>query len=270
MVSDRRDLERVLNVARRIAVAAGDVLQAHFGTAMVQEKEQSHNLVTQADLEAEDLVTRMVQAEFPSHTLLREEAGATGDLQSEHLWIVDPLDGTNNYAHGMPHFSVSIAYARHGVPHVGVVLDPTRNEMFTAVAGSGAWLNDRPIRVSQRSTVPQSLVCTGFYYDRGESMERTLAAIRTLFQNNVRGIRRSGSAALDLSWVACGRYDGYFEYQLAPWDYAAGSLLVQEAGGQCYDRQGQPLQLFSQSMIAANLLVAKQLVGLVRWEDGER
>jgi myo-inositol-1(or 4)-monophosphatase len=255
-----------LHVARRAAAAAGQVLRVQFGNAAVSEK-QSNNLVTQADLDAEQAVTELLLAEFPRHSLLREEGGDLGDRDATHLWVIDPLDGTNNYAHGMPHFSVSIAYLIDGEPQAGVVYDPLRHEMYTALRGVGAWLNDRPIVVSTRATINQSLITTGFYYDRGAVMERTLQSIHALFTRNVRGIRRTGGAALDLAYVAAGRFEGFFEYRLAPWDFAAGWLLVQEAGGLCFDRFGDPLALPARSIIAANRMVAQELLDVVRWRD---
>lgn len=258
-------LDTVLHVARRAAVAGGDILLRSFGDVAIRQK-QSHNLVTQADLDSEACISEMIGQAFPEHGILREESASTGTLADPHIWIVDPLDGTNNYAHGIPHYSVSIGYARHGQVLVGVVYDPTRGEMYAAIRGTGAWLNDRPIRVSTRPTIRDSIVTTGFYYDRGNMMERTLEAVKRLFTNQVRGIRRTGGAALDLCWVAGGRFDGFFEYQLAPWDYAAGQLIVAEAGGRCADRDGVPLQLDSGSIIAANGHVFDELTSLVRWQ----
>jgi myo-inositol-1(or 4)-monophosphatase len=255
----------VLIVAQRAARAAAQVLLRHFGRAEVREKGGSQNVVTQADLESEALITGMVLEAFPDHALLREETAFEGDMEADHLWVIDPLDATNNFAHGIPHFCLSIAYAQRGTPRVGVVYDPLRDEMFWACRGEGAYLNGRPIRVSQPNGLNQTIVATGFYYNRGPEMERTLDAIRTLFRANIRGLRRMGSAALDMSWVACGRFGGFFEYELAPWDYAAGWLIVQEAGGICLDRGGQPLALHSGSLIAVCPAIEQEFVRLVAW-----
>jgi myo-inositol-1(or 4)-monophosphatase len=255
----------VLKVAKDAVRAAADVLLTHYGQVMIHEKESTQNVMTQADLASEQRITQLILDAYPHHALLREETAFEGDLMADCLWVVDPLDGTNNYAHGIPHFCVSIAYVERGEPQVGVVYDPMRDEMFWARRGQGAWLNDRPIRVSQPDGLARSIISTGFFYDRGPMMERTLDSIRTLFRRNIRGLRRMGGAALDMSWTACGRYEGHFEYQLAPWDYAAGWLLVEEAGGICLDRSGKPLQLDSRSVITSCPAICEELVRLVAW-----
>lgn len=259
------ELVAILDFAKRTATDAGRVLMKRFGTAQIEEKESTQNLVTQADHESEQLIADCIAAQFsnPTHEIMGEETEFHGSIVAEHLWVVDPLDATNNYAHGIPHFCVSIAYARRGQVLVGAVLDPVRQEMFTAIRGAGAWLNDRPIRVSQPSGLTRSIIATGFYYDRGLTMQQTLNSIEQLFAANIRGLRRMGAAALDLTWTACGRFQGYFEYQLAPWDYAAGALILEEAGGVCRDRHGQPWDLESCSMIAACDTVADALTAIV-------
>ncbi len=256
----------ILAVAQSAARAASEVLLKYFGRVEFRHKQASHNLVTTADLESEQLISQMIEAQFPSHAILREESASTGGLDAEHLWIVDPLDATNNYAHGIPHFCISIGYAHRGQRQVGVVYDPLRNEMFSAVRGGGAKLNDQPIRVTNPSDLTECIVATGFYYERGEVMERTLDGLRDLFRQNIRGMRRMGAAGLDLSWVACGRMQAFFEYRLAPWDYAAGSLIVEEAGGICRDRAGHPLTLGSCSILAAGPAVFPAFKEVVAWE----
>jgi myo-inositol-1(or 4)-monophosphatase len=240
-----------LHLGRRIAKEAGEILIKYFGNASVSQK-SSQNLVTEANLASEKSITESIQREFPNHLFLCEEGQSTAKGPEEDVWIIDPLDATNNYAHGIPHFSVSIAYAKHGIPQVGIIWDPIRKEEFYAVAGEGAFLNENQIRTSNRKELTESIIATGFYYDRGALMERTLDGIRALFHKNIRGIRRTGGAALDLSWVACGRFEGFFEYELAPWDYAAGALIVSEAGGICSNREGGQLNLASRNIIAAN------------------
>jgi myo-inositol-1(or 4)-monophosphatase len=258
---------KVLNVAQQSARAAGEVLLQHFGLVTVHEKESTQNIVTAADVASEQRITQLILDAFPQHSLLREETVFEGDLMADQLWVVDPLDATNNYAHGIPHFCVSIAFVQRGSPQVGVVYDPMRDEMFWAVRGEGAWLNGRSIRVAQPADLSRSIIATGFYYDRGPMMERTLDSIRVLFRRNIRGLRRMGGAALDLSWTACGRFQGYFEYQLAPWDYAAGWLLVEEAGGNCWDRAGRPMRLEARSVMAACPAIGEEFVRLVAWPD---
>lgn len=255
-----------LELAESCARAAGRRLVELLGKASVEQKGASQNLVTQADLEAEEIVTSMISAKFPDHKFLREEGESTGGAEAEHLWVIDPLDATNNYAHGIPHFAVSVAYAEKGVPMAGAILDPMRDELFSAARGEGAFLNGERIRVSKNAELSECIIGTGFYYDRGALMERTLKGVHDLFKRNIRGIRRFGSAAVDLCWVACGRFDGFFEYRLSPWDYAAGGLIIEEAGGRCFDREGRPLQLDSKSVIVANADVADALVEIVRWD----
>ncbi|MFT4692923.1 MAG: myo-inositol-1(or 4)-monophosphatase [Limisphaerales bacterium] len=256
-----------MKTARAAAERAGECLMQMLGTAEISQKETTNNLVTQADVEAERLITETIRAKFPDHSFLLEEGQSTGTAEADHLWIVDPLDATNNYAHGIPHFCVSIAYAEKGVLQAGVILDPIRNECFHAERGKGAFMNDQPIHVTASNNLEECIVGTGFYYDRGALMEKTLKSIHTLFSRNIRGIRRMGSAALDLCWVANGRFDAFFEYQLAPWDYAAGKLIIEEAGGICTDRSGNPLVIDSRSVVVANPHVHALILDAVKWND---
>ncbi len=258
-------MQHQLDTAHTAAREAGNRLMELLGTAAVSHKGATHNLVTQADLEAEQIITDSIRSEFPDHKFLLEEGQSTGSSGDEHLWIVDPLDATNNFAHGIPHFCVSIAYAIKGEIQAGVVFDPTRNELFHAIKGGGAFLNDKPIHVTSTTRLEECIVGTGFYYDRGAMMKKTLDSIHELFSRNVRGIRRMGSAAIDLSWVACGRFDAFFEYKLEPWDYAAGKLLIEEAGGKCTDRTGNALEIDSRSVIVSNGQVQALIVDAVKW-----
>lgn len=264
-------MQDLLSIAVDAAHQAGQRLMHLYGRAETRHKDSSRNLVTQADLESESLICDKIASKYPDHAFLGEEAHAEGQAQDEHLWIIDPLDATNNYAHGIPHFCVSVAYAHRGEIRLGVVHDPVRQETFTALKGEGARLNGLPIRVTQAENLSDCIIATGFYYDRGVMMERTLASIGALFRSNIRGIRRMGSAALDLAWVAAGRFDAYFEYRLEPWDYAAGQLLVTEAGGRCVDRAGLPLKMESRSILAAAPGVWSDVLDQVRWsvEDPE-
>lgn len=260
-------MDEILKIATEAAEKAGQHLMSLFGKAEVRQKGSTQNLVTQADLESEKLICDLIEGAFPNHKLLLEEGQSTGVADDEHLWIIDPLDATNNFAHNIPHFSVSIAYASNGDVKVGVIIDPTRNELFHAVKGGGAFLNGQPIQVTESTRLEESIVGTGFYYDRGTMMKKTLDSIHTLFSRNIRGMRRMGSAAIDLSWVACGRFDAFFEYKLEPWDYSAGKLLIEEAGGKCSDRVGNPLQIDSQNVIVSNGKIHDLVVDAVKWSD---
>ena len=267
-------LKRRVDVAIEAARAAGQILTERLGQKIRVEKKQSYNLVTQADLDCEQLICEILQQHFPEDSLFREESDDNGNLNADGVWIIDPLDGTNNFAHGIPQFSISIAYAINGVVQLGVVYDPMRDEMFHGhrpasveqnVRDSQAMMNEDTIRVSSHESLTDSVVAVGFYYDRGDMMEKTLHSIHDLFKFPIQGIRRFGSAALDICWVAAGRFDGYFEYQLSPWDYAAASLILELAGGKIFDRRGQTFQLDSGSLIASNAHIGKELVEIVRW-----
>ncbi|MBL8890882.1 MAG: inositol monophosphatase [Planctomycetaceae bacterium] len=257
--------DTLLSQVAELAREAGRFLLSCRDGISIAEKGGAHNLVTQADLDCENLLCERLAEILPHSQFLREEGGATGDHSSLAMWIIDPLDGTNNYVHGIPQFCVSIGLACAGELELGVVYDPNRDELFTAQRGCGAFLNGNPIQVSERPNLQNSVIATGFYYDRGDLVKRTLAAIGRLFDEPIRGIRRFGSAALDLCWVACGRYDGYFEYRLGAWDYAAGAVIVREAGGQCCDREGQPLVVHSGNVIASSPQIHVDLVRVVRW-----
>ncbi len=252
----------IIELAQEAARKAGQIIVDCSKKQIVSNK-SSHNLVTNADYSAQEKIIETIKERFSDHHFIAEENQVTSHYNAENLWIIDPLDGTNNYAHNIPHFSVSIAYARRGRIEAGAVLDPLRNEMFTAETGRGAFLNGVPITVSASKALQQSIIATGFYYDRGLLMKKTLKSIEKLFECNVHGIRRFGSAALDLCWVACGRFDAYFEYKLSPWDFAAGMLIVNEAGGHCTNSSNNSLDLNSEGIVASNKLLHNSLIKIV-------
>ncbi len=259
------DLSSRLDVAKAVAREAGQILLDKLGNAAVTRK-SSYNLVTDADLSAEEHICSRIQQAFPKDRLYREEGASSGPLDSETIWIIDPLDGTNNFAHGIPQFSVSVAFATSSRIRIGVVYDPMRDELFWAsTEQDGCFLNEQPIAVSRNSFLKDSIVGVGFYYDRGPMMRRTLEAIERLFEVPIQGIRRFGSAALDICWVAAGRFDGYFEYQLSPWDYAAAWLILEKAGGAISDREGNTFLLESGNVITSNSQVHLELIEAVRW-----
>lgn len=248
-----KDLDSLLTLAKTAAFDGGQVLMRYLqeGVATRSKAGAAYDLVSDADIEAEQEIAKRLRSETPAYDLLGEEA-LEGAVDAEHLWIIDPLDGTNNYLHGLPHFAVSIAYYHMGRAKVGVVYNPARDDWYTAVAGEGAYYNGKRAAVSTAETLGESMVGCGFYYDRGEMMRRTLAAIEELFEAKIHGIRRFGTAALDLCQVGCGQFDAFFEYQLAPWDFAAGRLFVEEAGGRITDARGGEIPLAKTSMIASN------------------
>ncbi|HEX2955220.1 MAG TPA: inositol monophosphatase family protein [Chitinispirillaceae bacterium] len=250
-----------------IVIDTGKKINEISGKAQINYKGTSANLVTEADLMAETYLTVHLKKLVPDSKVLGEEGSSGEDLHSRKLWIIDPLDGTNNFAHTIPHFAVSVAYAEEGRVLSGVVYDPSRNECFSAVLNQGAYLNGKPIAVSKKEKIYDSMIATGFYYDRGNMMERTLISIHRLFKANIRGIRRFGSAALDICWVACGRFEGYFEYQLSPWDFAAGLLILKEAGGVFTDVDGVERGVHSKGTICSNGLIHHTFVELVKERD---
>ncbi len=235
----------------------------HRGVEMRSKADEgTYNLVSDADVESEQAIARSITTRFPAHAILGEEE-ASGSVEAEHLWIVDPLDGTNNFAHRIPHFAVSIAYYHRSQAQCGVVVNPVRNDWYWATAGGGAFHNGRPMRVSPSTRLDQSMIGCGFYYDRGAMMECTLAAIHAFFKQQIHGIRRFGTAALDLCHVADGLYEAFFEYQLMPWDFAAGRLILEEAGGTISTGLGNPLPLAKTCLLASNTLLHEAALQIV-------
>jgi myo-inositol-1(or 4)-monophosphatase len=254
----------MLGVAEEIARDAGRLLLERVGRPLEVRKKGEADLVTEADRASEALILRRLRDAFPSHAILSEEAGgAARSTGATPLWVVDPLDGTTNYAHGLPIWSVSIACLIRGQPVVGVVFDPSRAECFSAMRGGGAHLAGRPIRVSSEGTLSEAFLVTGFPYDvRTDSVDNLDHFAR--FIKASRAVRRLGSAAIDLAYVACGRFDGFWEMKIEVWDMAAGSLIVEEAGGVVRDFAGGPFAPFGREIVAANEALAREMVQILR------
>ncbi|MBV8077635.1 MAG: inositol monophosphatase [Planctomycetaceae bacterium] len=252
-----------LTIAEEAARAAGAILKRHFHAGVVMRNKDIANLVSDADIEAERAIVEVIGRAFPDHEVLGEEVHR-GDVGAEHLWVVDPLDGTNNYAHHVPHFAVSIAYHRRGQPECGLVYNPMREEWHTAVRGDGAYQNGVRVLVGEQTRLDEVLVGIGFYYDRGVIMEATLASIRDLKLRHIHGIRRFGTASLDLCMVGLGMFGAYFEYELSPWDFAAGRLFVEEAGGLVTTARGEPLSLVRSSILATNGSLHEPILEILR------
>jgi len=252
------DLGRFLGVAHQTVDAASQRLRAAVGARPRIEYKSAIDLVTDTDRAVEALVIERLRAAFPDHLIVAEEGSAGGPPArprlEQYAWYLDPLDGTTNFAHGHPHFAVSLALARGDELLLGVVADPLRGETFTAVRGGGATLNGQAIRVSDVGALGQALLATGLPYDRREHADDYLDVIKA-FVLRAQGIRRAGSAALDLCYLACGRFDGYWEWKLSPWDTAAGVLIVREAGGVVTDFGGAPFALYGQETLASNGLL---------------
>jgi len=225
-------LHPLLNTAIRAARRAGSLIgRASLdldGIAISQKRK--NDFVTEIDRAAEQAIIDIVSRAYPDHAIVAEESGKSGTADAEFEWIIDPLDGTMNFIHGFPQYAVSIGVRHRGVLQHGCIFDPTRNELFTASRGRGAFLNDRRIRVSKRTQLREALIGTGFPNRGGEELDHHMALFRKVTEHTA-GVRRAGAAALDLAYVACGRLDGFWELSLSPWDVAAGALLVIEAGG---------------------------------------
>jgi myo-inositol-1(or 4)-monophosphatase len=248
-----RYLPDVENVARE----AGQLLMQYFGRVTIEYKGDV-DLVTEADRASEKLIVERLQARWPQHGIVGEE-GTRSDTDAEYRWYVDPLDGTTNFAHGYPVFCVSIALVkRDGELQVGVLYDPTRDEMFAAERGSGATLNGKPIHVSKTSRLAESILGTGFPSHKRHKNPNVHFYHQLTLRSH--GVRRAGSAALDLANVSCGRYDGFWEFNLNPWDTAAGVLIVQEAGGKVTRFDGAPFRLDSREVLATNGLIHQELL----------
>jgi len=230
---------------------AGALLLDYAKSGFRIEHKNPINLVTDADHAAEQCVIDHIRTHFPTHGFLAEERGRVEPSPSPYLWIIDPLDGTTNFAHGYPAYCVSIGLEHRGRCILGVIFDPSRDELFTAVDKCGAHLNGRPIHVSNTMTLDKSLLVTGFAYDIRDSPRNNLDHFAK-FALKAQGMRRTGSAALDLCYVAAGRFDGFWEVRLNPWDMAAGSVIVQEAGGRLTDFRGNQLSIYGQELVASN------------------
>jgi myo-inositol-1(or 4)-monophosphatase len=253
----------LLNFAIQTAREAGQLLAERLGSILKVHNKGEIELLTESDLASERLIIDRIKTFHPRHAILAEESGETetGNLaasKGEWKWIIDPLDGTTNYAHGYPCFCVSIALEHNGVLELGVIYDPMRDEMFTAERGQGAALNGRRISVSEIDNLNRALLCTGFPYDVRERSEFTRHFAS--FIMNAQAVRRDGAAAIDLAYVACGRFDGFWEEGRKPWDLAAGVLMIEEAGGKVTNYDGSPFSVYQPPILASNGLVHEQMM----------
>ncbi len=239
----------MLNIAVKAARRAGNIInRATRNLDIIAVKEKAaRDFVSEVDHEAEQAVIGTLREAYPDHSILAEESGASG--KSEYQWIIDPLDGTTNFLHGFPQYSVAIALKHRNVVTQAVIYDPSRNDLFTATRGHGAYLNDQRMRVAKRANLDSGLIGTGFPFRQLEHIDIYLAILRDMMKNSA-GVRRAGSATLDLAYVAAGRLDGFWEFGLSPWDMAAGALLITEAGGLVSDLAGDGRYLETGNIVA--------------------
>lgn len=255
---------REQDVAVQAALAAGEIVRMNLGRVRYVGFKGEVDLVTDVDHRSERCIMGLIYQHFPEDAILAEESAAAVGAPPR-LWVIDPLDGTTNYAHGYPFVAVSVAFRLQGVTMVGVVYDPLREELFVAQRGHGAQLNGSPIFVSKTNQLSRSLLATGFAYNR-ELVKVNLKHWAN-FSLRAQGLRRDGSAALDLCYVACGRFDGFWELGLAPWDTAAGALIVEEAGGRVTDPTGQPYAALGADIVASNGLIHDQMLEVLGLEE---
>jgi myo-inositol-1(or 4)-monophosphatase len=251
----------VINIAVKAARRAGAIINraARDVDTLTVTRKRHNDFVTEVDKAAEAAIIEIIRQAYPDHSILAEETGATAARDSEHTWIIDPLDGTTNFIHGFPQYAVSIALRHKDTIAHGVIYDPGRNELFIASRGGGAFLNDRRIRVSRRTKLSDALVGTGFPFRDLSGLQEYIAMFGALVPK-VAGIRRPGAAALDLAYVAAGRFDAFWEMGLMPWDMAAGALMIQEAGGLVGDFRGETGYMESGRILAGNPKIFAQLV----------
>ena len=250
-------------------VHAGNLMMERFGQDVRVDKKGTIDLVTEVDLAVERMFRALIADRFPSHAILAEEFGGDGLAPDRPCWIFDPIDGTTNFAHGVPIFCSSVALEIGGALEVGAVYDPTRHELFTAVRGGGAFLNHKPLRVSSAGVLVDAMLVTGFPYDVHDRVAEIVGLFGE-FVGRARAVRRLGSAAIDLCYVAAGRMDAFWESDLKPWDIAGGALIVQEAGGRVSGLGGEPFSPYSGSVLASNGHLHDAMLEVIRGFGGQR
>lgn len=259
------DIENAKHIGMASAYEGAKILRKYFGKLTGVTKKGAIDLVTEADLESEKAIIRTIHSAFPEHSILAEESGLNQG-NAEKQWIIDPLDGTTNFAHDLGIFAVSIAFATMDKIYLGFVLNPISGELFTAEKGKGAKLNGVPISVSKTQKVSESLLVTGFPYNHPEIIDAIMYRFSRCTKA-AQGIRRLGSAALDLCYVACGRFDGFWEQNLNPWDTAAGSLIAQEAGARVTDFSENPYDINQKEILATNNKIHQEMTGLLVYKE---
>jgi myo-inositol-1(or 4)-monophosphatase len=252
-----------LTTAIEAVVRAGDLQMAHFGRTFQIDKKGTIDLVTEVDLAVERMFRALIAERFPDHQVLAEEMGGASAVPAGPCWVFDPIDGTTNYAHGLPIFCASLALEIDGVPEVAAIYDPNRKELFTAERGGGAFLNGAPLHVSSAEQLVDALLVTGFPYDVHSRVDEVVGLFGA-FVGQARAVRRLGSAAIDLCWVAAGRMDGFWEADLKPWDVAGGALVVAEAGGRVTGTDGAPFTSRGGHVLASNGRIHDAMLDVIR------
>jgi myo-inositol-1(or 4)-monophosphatase len=259
------DIEDAKRVGIEAIYSGARVLRNHFGRISQIHQKGVFDLVTEADTESEKQIMATIRKAFPDHAILAEESGANKGT-APYQWLIDPLDGTTNYVHHLPFFTIAIALAIRGKIELGLVLNPMDGELYSAIAGKGAALNGNPIQVSSTASVSGSLLVTGFPYDFSEIVEPAMKRF-SVFQQASQGVRRLGSAALDLCYVACGKFDGFWEQNLKPWDKAAGAIIAAEAGAVITDFSNQPFSINQKEILVTNGRIHQEMLSLLKIEE---
>jgi len=268
-MSEGSELATTLALAARLAREAGAIQRERYETSFrIDTKGSTTNLVTEVDHACEALIVETLERERAGDAIVAEEGSGTEHPDAEWCWIIDPLDGTTNFAHGYPRFCVSIGVERRGERAVAAVYDPLLDELYTATRGGGAFLGRRPLRVSRETRLAHALAATGFAYDVHKSQDDNLSNFARMVKST-RAVRRDGSAALDLCYVAAGRFDAFWEFKLSPWDVAAGILIVEEAGGRCTDAAGGPALRSGAEVVASNSVLHEAILSLLE-RHGQR
>ena len=264
MTPSHNEIDNLTQTAIQAARLGGAILQDYAKKGFtVHSKGETINLVTEADLHSEKSIIESIRTTFPEHQILGEEQGLQDIPQHPIKWIIDPLDGTVNFAHGFPMYNVSIGVEYQGTCVIGVIYDPTRDELFLGQQGRGATLNGTPIHVSATPTLVKALLVTGFAYDIHTATDNNLKEF-SAFAIRAGGMRRTGTAAIDLCYIACGRLDGFWELQLKPWDTAAGKVIVEEAGGKITDYAGKPYSIYGSTVLATNGHIHSEMIEVLR------
>jgi len=263
------EMEEFYKFALEVAYKAGEEIMHFFSKPHQISYKGDINLVTEADLASERFIKESIYIKYPKHAILAEESGLKEGEKADITWIIDPLDGTTNFAHGLPWFCVSIGLEIKGEIVLGAIYNPVLKEMFSALKGQGAFLNEKPIKVSQTQELIKGLLATGFPYDIQQHPEPVMTRFHRMIMH-ARGVRRAGSAALDLCYVACGRFDGFWEERLHPWDTAAGMLIVQEAGGKVSDFAGNPYSIYDKEILATNGFLHENMLKVLEIDVSRR